>query len=71
MKINLNQEVLVTLTAKGAEIINEYNMIFSYPVKTDYKETDIYRSELRNICFIFGKHLHNQYIPFKNNKIII
>lgn len=59
--MDLNDEVRVTLTEKGAEIINAANkemadkcQFTSIYFKHDYKEGDHYQKELHDIMYHFG-----------------
>ena len=57
--MDLNDEVRVTLTAKGAEIINAENKEVADKVKSiyfkyDYKEGDHYQSLLHDVMYLFG-----------------
>ncbi len=57
--MDLNDTVRVTLTAKGAEIINAENKEIADKVKSvyfkhDYKEGDHYQGPLHEVMCLFG-----------------
>lgn len=59
--MDLNDTVIVTLTAKGAEILNEINEEMARRVpkhnwKRDYKEGDDYKAPLWSMFEDFGAH---------------
>jgi len=75
--MDLNDTVTVTLTAKGAEILNKENeeiakRVPSYNWKTDYKDGDEYRTQLWSLfghfgayCYAGGQHCFNDLQPYK------
>ena len=81
MILNLNKNVQVILTKKGAKILNQYNENIRkvlnnttfykyYPIT--YIEGDTYENMLWEIMRIFGNDLFNGCeTPFKNNEILI
>ena len=76
MKMTMHTEVVVTLTKKGAEILNEKNKKFlesiknnsavqAYGFKTDYKENDEHCCMLWQLMELFGLHCYNgAEVPF-------
>ena len=67
MKININTRAKVTLTERGAKVLNDYNRGFHlsgdrekdekmFPTK--YKEGDAYEDELWSLMHIFGPHIY-------------
>ena len=59
--MELNDVVEVTLTKKGADIINKINRntlayFPSLKIRTDYKEGDRYREQLYEIFYKLGVH---------------
>ena len=62
--MELQDRVTVTLTGHGARILNERNKEFNNrwpkmkPFKTDYKEGDLFTSELHDIINSFEGHFH-------------
>ena len=66
MKISMNSDVVITLTARGAEIVNEHNKkILSDPhlvwstLRTDHKEGDKYIGMLWQIMELFAPYCHS------------
>lgn len=71
--MELQDRVTVTLTEYGAKKLNECNKNFNdrcpkiKPFKTDYKEGDLFTSELHDIINNFEGHFHDGYnVCFKN-----
>lgn len=70
MEINLNENVKVVLTKRGAEILNEReeqcaNIIPNYRKKL-HNEGDVYRTQLWGLFEKFGSEIHiGMNIPFE------
>lgn len=70
--IDLNDTVTVTLTKRGAEILNEQNEFFNNAqdlekLNTDYKAGGDYRDALRRIMGRFGGYTYDKKEPVFTN----
>ena len=66
--MELNDCIKVTLTQRGADILNTRfagcnERMPGLDWKTDYKRGDCYKSELWDICAIFGPYLYWGAVP--------
>lgn len=72
--MNLNDNVMVVLTKRGAEIINareeHYSNIIPNYKKHTYNEGDELKTQLWCLFEVFGEYISiTCEVPFKNNKI--
>lgn len=69
MKVNINKQCKVRLTAYGKNVLSKYYNKYNIP----FKEQDEYEFQLWDLmnifggCFIFGSHD----VPFEENVIVL